>query len=162
MFAVFLPVAAALAAVPGGASTTASVGPLTVTGLDGHARHTHGGPPARLGHARFRVTRTGLGRGRLTVQRIEFLTGHSCEAPPAEVSGTPRFGGLLPEDGSLAESVLSLGVGPGTVDVMVGFEAVEAYYSWCDRFAFRVTFDADGEPLTVVAETQVTRVEPLP
>jgi hypothetical protein len=142
------------------ASTVATVGAVTVAGRDGHAMHTHGGPAARVGDAQFRVTVAGEAPVTLTVTRIEALTGHSCDAPPAEVTSYPTFGGLFPEDGSATESATSLVVRPGTLDVTVGFTAVEAYYSWCDRFAFRVTFDVGGAPLVAVAETNVTRVEP--
>lgn len=142
------------------ASTTAVAGAWTVAGVDGSARHLHAGPPARLGGATFRVTFAGEGPAPLTVTGIEFLSGDSCDTPPAEVRSRPRFGGLFPLDGSLRESVPVLTVAPGTVEVDVGFESVEAYYTWCDRFAFRVRFDAGGQPLAAVAETVVTRVEP--
>lgn len=143
------------------ASTTETVDAWTIAGLDSSARHAHGGPPAQLGHARFRVTYTGGAPAPLSVTRIELLTGRSCDAPPADVRSMPAFGGLFPEDGSRTESVDTLTVAPGTVDVIVGFERVEAYLSWCDRFAFRVTFSAGGSELVAVAETVVTRVTPL-
>lgn len=42
----------------------------------------------------------------------------------------------------------------------VSFASVNAYYTWCDRFAFRVRFKAGAEILTAVAELNVTREEP--
>jgi hypothetical protein len=143
------------------ASAIAAPGTWVITGLESHAHHTHGGAPAQLGHARFRVQYDGEVPVVMTVRRIEYVTGRDCDAPPAEVSATPAFGGLFPEDGSRTESVRALPVSPGTLEVTVGFEWVEAYYVHCDRFAFRVTFDVGGLPLVATAETQVIREEPL-
>lgn len=142
------------------ASTTASNADWEIVGRDGLARHTHGGPAARLGHAEFRVTYRGRDAGELSVSRVEFLTGHDCVAPPATVQSEPAFGGLFTS--GMSESASKLEVKPARpVDVSVSFPAVEAYYVHCDRFAFRVVFVAGGEALVVVAETNVTREEPL-
>lgn len=143
------------------ASSTVTAGPWTIAGLDGQQMHTHGGRGADLGHARFRVVYAGEDPALLTVTQVEDLTGSACDQPPEHVRSTPQFGGLFVESGSMRESVRTLTVHPGTLELTVGFEAVEAYMAWCDRYASRVTFDAGGVPLVVVAETWVTREEPM-
>ncbi|MEL6346919.1 MAG: hypothetical protein AAFV53_27650 [Myxococcota bacterium] len=144
------------------ASTTASSedSRLTVTGIDGHARHTHGGPPAAIGHARFQIQWRGEQPVRLTVTHVDFLIGHDCEHPPATVSSSPKVGGLILAEG-MVESAKAVTLTPNSDNQLtVGFPAVSAYYTHCDRFAFRVTFQADDLALTALAETNVMRVEP--
>ena len=141
------------------ASTTITAPGWNIAGQDGSALHTHGGSPAQLGSARFRVMWQGPASARLTVTRIEYLTGHDCEAAPATPHGEPTLGGLFVD--GMKESARELTLESGkAVDVTVGFTPVEAYYSWCDRFAFRVTFIAGAVSLTATAETNVTREEP--
>ncbi len=152
----------ALAWTPANTTARSADGAVSVEGLTGSARHTHGGEAARLGYARFRVTSTAEEPRPLTVTKVVFLRGHDCERAPTEVVSTPAFGGIFPDDGSLDHSVRTWPVPPGTsTEIHVGFEAVQAYYTWCDRFVFRVHFDASGEALVASAETNVTRVEPL-
>jgi hypothetical protein len=147
------------------ASTTATTpdGTLVIRGLDGFARHMHGGPPAELGWFKVHVENRGSRARALAAGSIAFLGGRSCDAAPSEVRATLRAAGLLPDDGSLTESALSLRVAPGArFDVTVSFRpSVPAYYTSCDRFVFRAEFSVDGAPLTVLSETQVTRVEPI-
>jgi len=93
------------------------------------------------------------------------LTGvHDCDHPPTTVSARPEPAGLLISDSDQRESTRRVMIPPGaTVTVDLGFgPAALAYENSCDRFAFRVTFVVEGElaPLTVVAETKVTRVWP--
>ena len=122
------------------ASSVATVGPLTITGVDGTSRHSHGAA-ARLGSARFSLLLTGEQPVSLTVSRVEYLTGHDCDGPPTTVRSTPAFSGLISTDPSMKESVKVLEIAPGDSGVWVGFEPVEAAYSHCDRFAFRVVFE---------------------
>lgn len=132
-----------------------------IAGQDVVAFHTHGGPPARLGEARFRVLWQGPDPGALTVNRVEYLTGHDCQAPPTEVRSEPTFGGLYVE--GMKQSARDLTVKGGTpLVVTVGFSEVDAYYTWCDRFAFRVTFRVGTATLSAIAETNVTREERSP
>jgi hypothetical protein len=151
-------------AAAGSASTTASSadGEVAIQGLDGYARHTHGGAPARLGWARFRVENRGRKPRAIRAEAVDYLHGHSCEVAPAEVRASPKPTGLLAEDGVQKESAPSITLAPGAaLEIIVGFApAVDAYYVFCDRFAFRVRFGVDGAPLAVVAETHVARVEP--
>lgn len=145
-------------------STTAAADGWVITGQDGTAMCTHGGEPAHLGEATFLVARQGdatpPSAGALTVTRIEYLTGDACEPPPSSVHSEPVFAGLFVR--GMSESARSVTVAPGNpIRVEVGFPAVDAYYVHCDRFAFRVTFQAGPHTLTAVAETNVTRVEPL-
>jgi hypothetical protein len=147
------------------ASTTAASPDRTfvISGVDGFARHEHGGPPAELGWFKVHVENRGTRERALSVRSLTFLSGHSCDTAPSEVRATLHAAGLFPDDGSLAESTPSLRVAPGaSIDVTIGFQPrVTAYYTFCDRFAFRAELSADGELLTVLSETRVTRVEPL-
>ena len=140
---------------------TSSSGHVHVVGIDDYAGHMHGGPAAWVGGATFEFTVAEGSEVEMTVTRIEFLTGRSCENPPSEVSSEPSFGGLWADQLGMTESALALTLPSGLTEVSVGFAAVEAYYVYCDRFAFRVTFDVDGEELVAVSETLVTRREPL-
>jgi hypothetical protein len=147
------------------ASTSATTpdGTVIIRGLDGSAMHTHGGAPARLGGATFQVTNQSCRSRTIQAETVEHLYGRSCTEAPAQVRARPRSAGLLVDDGSQTESRPSVTVAPGAdVAVSLGFSpSVQAYYTFCDRFAFRVRFRVDGDPLVVVAETIVTREEPL-
>ncbi len=140
-----------------------SDGEFTLRGLDRSVRHTHGGEPARLGHVAVEATNRGRVPRRLRAVAVEFLHGHDCENPPAQIVATPRPSGLLVLTGGVQrDSTLDVAVAAGaTVEAEVGFApAVEAYSTWCDRFAFRVLFRVDGSaPLSVVSEMRVIRVE---
>ncbi|MCA9568701.1 MAG: hypothetical protein KC656_12705 [Myxococcales bacterium] len=146
--------AAAVAMEP--ANTTASAGPLTVTGLSDHALHEHGGESARLASARFRVEVAQPVR--LEVAGVTYLRGHTCDAPPTNVASEPKVVGLVVKG---AEPARRLELAAGTHELEVAFAPVEAYYTYCDRFAFRVAFAAGEHAVTAVAETLVTRIEPL-
>ena len=41
------------------------------------------------------------------------------------------------------------------------FEPQGAYQAHCDRFATRVTFLVEGQPVAATVEHEVTRIEPL-
>ena len=43
------------------------------------------------------------------------------------------------------------------LELEVGYSPQEAYMVSCDRFATRVHFDVDGEPIVALAEHRVTR-----
>ena len=137
------------------AASAALGGPWVVTGLDSTARHTHGGPPALLSSARFQVEHAEDAPVELRVKGVEYLRGHSCDTPPTEVVATPAVTDLRAADGAPVEALA-----PGTSQVTVNFEPVEAYLSHCGRFAFRVTFVAGEQALVAVAETRVMRMSP--
>ncbi len=141
------------------ASTTSASTTCSITGVDGAAHHVHGGAEASVGHARF--TAKCSAPTVLTVEKVGFLTGHSCEVPPTKVSAEPKFGGIL-VDGMTESALLVTVPTPGPAQMTVSFTPVNAYYTWCDRFAFRVRFNAGEERLTVVSELNVMREEPLP
>lgn len=147
------------------ATTSAAVlgGELVIRGVDGHASHTHGGPPAQLGHVGFVFENRGRQAQRVTVRDIEFLRGSgSCDQAPQQVVSHPKSGGILLDDGTMRESAPQVEIAPGaTVAGTVGFVAVPAYYTWCDRFAFRVVFQIGKTRIGVVSEVHVTRREPL-
>lgn len=73
----------------------------------------------------------------------------------------PRVGGMLLDDGEQRQSATEVEVKPGTVEAIVGFSAVPAYYVYCDRFAIRVDFLVEGSRVAVTDEIVVTREEPL-
>jgi hypothetical protein len=151
MFALI--VGLALAGKP--ANTSASAGSLTIEGQTGWAIHTHGGEAARLRTARFSVRNRGKKAATVSVERVSFLTGHTCDEAPAERRSEPTFVGLRSGEKS---STPALAVPPRSkVAFTVEFSPVEAYYSWCDRFAFEVAFRIGDEQVVVVAETEVQR-----
>jgi len=134
-----------------------------IRGVTGQARHTHGGPPAQLGHASFVLVNRGDRARRVSVVDIEFLQGSKdCDQPPSQIVSHPKSGGILLSDGKQRQSAPEVEVKAGaTVEAIVGFTAVPAYYVYCDRFAFRVYFLVDGEKLAVIDEVNITREEPL-
>jgi hypothetical protein len=142
---------------------TALKGKFEIRGVTGHARHTHGGDAAHLGHARFVFINHDDKPHRVSVVDVEFLRGiKSCDIPPSQVASHPKSGGILLQDGNQRESAPQVEVKAGaTVEAMVGFTSVEAYYVYCDRFAFRVHFRVDGERIAVIDEINVARVSPL-
>ncbi len=150
----------------GSASTSAKSpdGAILVTGRDGHARHAHGGPPARLGEAHFRVTNQSDRPRTLRPTKIEALRSDGCDVP-SEVTARPKLTDVATEGyhDPAAPSREDLEIPPrAEIDLVVSFSPpVDAYMAWCQRFAFRVTFDLDGGGrLTAVAETHVARFEP--
>jgi hypothetical protein len=81
------------------------------------------------------------------------------------VRSHPNLTGLRIDDDSPwktgASTQVELPAG-ASVEIVAYFAPIEAYTAWCERFAFRVTFELDGsEQLSAVAETFVARVEPL-
>lgn len=144
-------------------STALPGGQLVIRGVSGHAIHTHGGAPAQIGHVRFVFENHGKEAQRVTVTAVEFLRGdHDCDHPPQKVVSHPKLGGILLHDGKMTQSAPHAAIAPGaTVEATVGFAAVPAYYTYCDRFAFRVFFQVGKTKIGVVSEVNVTREEPL-
>jgi hypothetical protein len=86
-------------------SATAVRSKFEIRGVSGTARHTHGGAPAQLGHARFVFANHDEKPHRVSVVDIEFLQGiKGCEQPPAKVVSHPKSGGILLADGTQGES----------------------------------------------------------
>lgn len=137
------------------ASTTAAVGACRITGEDSHAIHTHGGPSAVLRSARF--TATCDVQTTLSVVDVTFVRGHSCDALPSDVASRPAVEGLTVGGKTAPTVVIPAGV---TTSVSVQFSPVEAYYTYCNRFAFQATWRAGAAQGVVTAETQVSREEP--
>lgn len=144
-------------------SASAFDGTFIIRGVTQHARHTHGGESAHIGHVRFELENRGTTARKLTVAGIEFLRGiKDCEHAPSEVASRPKSGGIFLEDGTQKESRPQVVVKAGAkVGATVGFVAVDAYYVYCDRFAVRVRFNVDGTPIVVTDEVVVMRMEPL-
>lgn len=139
------------------AGTVASLGELRISGVDDYAMHVHGGAAAQLGVASFELKNTGP-KTMLSVTQVEFLTGSDCKAAPETVQSEPGVVGLsLGEGQSPAKAVE---VKKGKHDLKVHFAHVPAYYTHCDRFAFRVSFESAGETAVVVSETMVGREDP--
>ena len=125
-----------------------------------HSIHSHGGEAAHLREARFVVHNGNARTANVSVVRVEYLTGHSCNVLPSTVRSTPKIDGL--SVGS-APPAARVAIPPESrTPITVEFAPVDAYYTYCDRFAFRVTFDVDGTPVQSTAETEVSRVDPLP
>ncbi len=124
-----------------------------------HAIHEHGGDPAHLYAARFVAHNAGTRRASVSVVRVVFLAGNSCAAFPSQVRSSPKVDGIsIGSGGAIAARVT---VPPGDTPLTVEFAPVDAYYTHCNRFAFRVTFDVDGAQVQSTAETEVSRVDPL-
>lgn len=133
------------------------------TAVTGHARHTHGGEPAHVSSARVDFTNEGATH-RLRVAAVDFLSDHGGDChglattfrKHLEPSGL-RFAddeGYAP-NGEVVVAPASRG------QLEVYFEPADAYYTYCDTFAFRVQLLVDATPKVVVVELQVTRVEPM-
>lgn len=135
---------------------------LFIAGQDRGARHLHGGAPARIGYVRFVVTNDSDQKRRVTATQVAYLRDHRCGATPTTVASRPKLGYLYVDGEYPKDATTSLDIPPHSSEtVMVSFEAVEAYYVWCDRFAIRVSFQVGGESLAPVAELQVVRVTPV-
>ena len=128
--------------VSGNTWATSSRTQLSVVGETTHARHTHGGASARLGHARFRV-QNGTGRA-LPIRALsgEFVTN----------------GGSRPLE-NISLSVSEIPRGESTFEVY--FASHPAYQSWNQRFAARLRLRVGSATLTPQADYRVIRVEPL-
>ncbi len=138
-------------------------GRLVVTGHDRHARHTHGGAPARIGNVTFTVANDGDRPRKLTCKSVDFLRDHGCEAPASTIVSHPKLSGLAFERDDDLRTTTSLELpAKSSLDVRVFFEPVEAYYTYCDRFAIRVHLGLDGgESLAPTAELLIMRMEPV-
>lgn len=151
--------AIALAWTPANTTATSADGKIHISGETGNAQHTHGGAAAKLSGASFRVQHDRKEPIALSVKKIVFLRGYSCEKEPSEPRAEPVFNVM--SLGESAESHQTLSVAAKKeVRVTIGFHPVEAYYTHCNRFAFAVTFQVGDEDLVAVAETNVMRVAP--
>ncbi len=134
----------------GAVKAVAGTKPIEIAGLSSYAMHDHGGAAAKLRAARFQVTNRTKVDATLRVKRVEYMVGHSCTEMPTHVSKEPK----ATNDPIVIHSAESR-------EVEISFEPVEAYYSYCQRFFFRVTFQVGREERQVLAETQVSRVSPM-
>lgn len=139
----------------GSANTAASLGELRISGEEDQAMHLHGGAAAQLGQASFSLKNSGKPTA-LSVTQVEFLTGSDCDVPPEAVQSEPSVVGLSLEERQGPSKLLE--IPNGKHDLKVYFAHVPATYSHCDRFAFRVSFESDGQQAVVVSETRVERV----
>jgi hypothetical protein len=150
-------------AAPPSANTVAQTDPYRIAGQTSHARHTHGGAAAKLGGATFEVEFSGTkSPTTLTATKVEYLTGHSCDTAPDAVHSTFVPAGLWVDGDEATDSAPVVAIAPGKSTVHVTFPPVEAYYIYCDFFAFRVTFVAGTDTtLVATAQTDVARITPL-
>lgn len=107
---------------------------------EGHL-HRHGGPAARISRASFRVWNDSGAALPLAVLEGVFINTGVERALSGVNSGVTN----LP---------------PGESELVVGFDAQDAYQSWSDQFAARVRLRVGGDVLTPQAEFDVGRVEP--
>ncbi|MCB9601621.1 MAG: hypothetical protein H6721_00915 [Sandaracinus sp.] len=139
--------------------STWALGPgVRLRGLEGHARHTHGGDAAEIGHVEFELT---LERAaRLRVREAVWLTSPTCEPDFTERAQLGAGHLYVPPATESVPGDEGVELAPGTHRVTVGFPSQPAYYAYCDRFAARVAFDVGGTSMEAQAEVMVTRVEP--
>lgn len=128
-------------------------------GLDGHAIHEHGGPGAKLGSFRFELENLGQVPRRVRVPSVEFLTGHDCARPPTSVRARPPVSAIAVEEGPRQSELEVRALSRVTLVVFLA-ENVEAYYTHCDRFAFRAKVLVDEEMFEVASEVKVSRESP--
>lgn len=122
---------------------------VVVAGRTSHHIHEHGGDAAGIASATFDVLNPLERPLRLRIRGIEFLTDHAC--------GLPNEARARPKPAALSSKELA----PGASEITVTFEPQSAYQAHCDRFATRVTFLVEGQPVAATVEHEVTRIEPL-
>jgi hypothetical protein len=131
---------------------------IIAAGVDGRTSHTHGGDSAHVDETSIYVRNDTTTPLRVRARRLEWMTSGSCEVP-TEVRARPHVTGISLEDSYTP--VPEVAIAPGTaVTIRVSFDPQPAYYTYCDRFAARVTLDVGGESLAPIVETQVSRREP--
>jgi hypothetical protein len=135
-----------------------------MSGITGHAMHTHGGPAALVGSARFTAENHSSVARELRVASVDFLSDHgvgNCEGPATTFRKRLSPAGLRFDDdgGYDPHPALVLPAG-ATRMVEAYFEPAGAYYAYCDTFAFRVHVLVDGSEALVLTNLQVTRVDP--
>lgn len=115
---------------------------VAIVGETLHRRHTHGGAPARLAWANFRVWNdTGAA---LPLEMVDgVFMNNTLERP------------LRPVTSQLTS------LPPGETELEVGFPTQEAYQSWNNHFSARIRMRVGGRLLAPQAEFAVTRVTPL-
>lgn len=113
---------------------------VAIVGETEHRRHTHGGEPARLGWARFRV-----------------WNDSGAPLPLAVLDGVFLYDAREVPLPSVSSQTTSLP--PGESELEVGFTTQEAYQSWNNHFAARFRLRVGREVLTPQAEFAVMRVE---
>ena len=120
-----------------------SDGLVLVRGVPRQVSHTHGGEPAHIGYASYRVTSRSGTALPVRVTRAEWLdTGNERDvtAEPLTIS-------------TLAPNA--------TTELEVGFASQSAYATWSERFATRITFDVGGRTLVATVEHHVFRRDPI-
>ena len=115
---------------------------VAIVGVTIHRRHTHGGDPARLGWASFRVWNDSGAAVPLTPLDGVFIN-NSLERPHTPLH--TQVTRLPPRESELAGR----------------FPVQEAYQSWNNHFAARLRLQVGAEVLTPQAEFAVTRVDPI-
>jgi len=115
---------------------------VAIVGVTGHRLHTHGGDPARIAWARFRVWNDSGAALPLEVLDGVFISDARETALP-----------------SVSSEVTSLP--PGESELEVSFTAQDAYQSWNNHFTARFRMRVGRQVLTPRAEFAVTRVNPV-
>ena len=122
-------------------------GEVAVIGLTQHAIHTHGGDPARISSASFRVFNRGERDRLLRIRSVHWYASHGDPQPVA--GGSWRSGSTI------------LAPARSDLENTVTFEAHQAYQASGERFAVELELELDGELLRPKAEVRVTRVDPV-
>src|SRR5262249_51980176 len=119
---------------------------LLVRGEPGQARHTHGGAPARIGHATFVVHNRGPRPRRLTLRgaRWNSSPGQSLDLPVARLLWRPvRAGAAEVEYTKASPGGLELPA-RSTAELLVGFPFQPAYQAWNNRFWVDLVLEVAG------------------
>lgn len=146
-----------------GSSAASRDGTLRLRAQAVSAFHTHGGEEAQVGRFLLSVTNTGSRERRLTLSKLVYLTGHSCDEPPSTVRAHPKPELLVRDDDHDLRPPSTTGVVPPKSEVVFSaqFESVGAYYTHCDRFGLVASFVIDEQEAVLVGvEIRVQREDP--
>lgn len=117
---------------------------VLVRGVPRTTSHTHGGDPAHIGWATYRITHRGTRALPIRLVRVEWID-------------TDRVEDVSP---GASLSVVSLPPGAST-EVEVSFTAQPAYATYHGHFETRAVFEIGDETLDATVEHHVIRREPL-
>ena len=159
----------ASAAVVDAAKTASAIASrlVRITGRESHAMHTHGCDPAHVSDARFAVQNDDDVEHVIRVESVDYLVDHGVQ-PCTGVAST-FFKQLPPsgirfDDADAGFDMKTFVVVPPHAErgVVIGFSVADAYYTYCDTFAFRAVFRVEGiaGALIAVAPLSVMREEP--
>jgi hypothetical protein len=131
---------------------------VRIVGLESRRSHTHGGKPAMVGSARFRVYNHSKSPQPVRAVSGQWLRSGQCEPPAGK--GKKLNIKSLTTAGPTGDKRRAM-VPPGESELEVWFSPHRAYQGWCDRFAAEVHFDVAGRRVSARAEWLISRRNPL-